>query len=63
MISAVHLSAMRSRTRRDGHWASITEAGDDLGMSLSRVSRSKAQGESNIPPGMYSLDRHVVDGE
>src|SRR5437868_8960887 len=53
MINAVHLSAIRSRTRRDGHWASKTEAGDDLDMSPFRGSRSQAQGESNIPTGMY----------
>src|SRR6059058_5404648 len=47
--NAVHLSAIRSRTRRDGHWASKTEAGDDLDMSPFRGSRSQAQGESNIP--------------
>ena len=26
MTSAVHLSAIRSRTSREGHWESITEA-------------------------------------
>ena len=52
MTKAVHLSAIRSRTSRDGHCGSITEGGDaDLGMSV-HLSNSAGKA-SNIPNGMY----------
>jgi S1-C subfamily serine protease len=39
----------------------MTEAGDDLGMPLSRGNRFQAQGESNGPISVYGGDWHVVD--
>src|SRR5438445_381614 len=57
--SAVHLSAIRSSTSRDGHCGSKTDGGEDI---LAMHSFNPSTSESNILNNVYGLNRHVVDG-
>jgi hypothetical protein len=62
MMRAVHLSAIRSSTSREGHCASITDGGEEgFGMPLSNLRLSHVQAESNIRKDVYRQEPHVVD--
>jgi hypothetical protein len=63
MMSAVHLSAMRSNTSREGHCASMTDPPEeDFRMAVFRRLPSQAQAESSNPTGSYRTKSTVVDG-
>src|SRR5947209_5098822 len=56
MVIAVHLSAIRSRTRRDGHCASRTEAAEPfLDILLCNREDGAGKPECNRPNGRYGL--------
>jgi len=62
MMSAVHLSAIRSSTSREGHCASMTEPPEeDFGMIFFKRLPTKAQEESSNPIGLYRMKATVVD--
>src|SRR5437763_15554982 len=62
IMRAVHLSAIRSSTSREGHCASRTEGAEaTFRTPLSKTIPVDAQAERNIPDGMYRLTTYVVD--
>src|SRR5436190_22672535 len=62
MMRAVHLSAIRSSTRREGHCASRTEGADAIfGTLLCKTIRFDAQAESNTLKDVYRMTKRVVD--
>src|SRR5947208_5553727 len=62
MMRAVHLSAIRSSTSREGHCASRTEGADVAFRTLlCKTTPVDVQGESNMPEGVYGLRPYVVD--
>jgi len=61
-MRAVHLSAIRSSTSREGHCASRTEGVEDTFRTLlCKTIPVDAQAESNILECMYRLKTYVVD--
>src|SRR5438552_4486198 len=61
-MRAVHLSAIRSSTSREGHCASRTEGAEaTFRTPLSKTIPVDAQAESNVLEGMYRMKTYVVD--